>query len=104
MQVKSVRSMEDGAILMRVDDVMADYAPDALLRELARAFADRYLADHYQELVALIEPKAIATLAVAEAAAKIRETLEKKIPDKVLEVVRKETWQRGIFGGMTRIR
>jgi hypothetical protein len=32
--------------------------------------------------------------------------LHKKLPDKILEVVRteREVYQRGVFGGMTRIR
>ena len=37
----------------------------------------------------------------------IRETLEKKMPDKILQVVTKgdkEVWQRGLLGGIKRIR
>lgn len=93
---------------VEVESIMSRYAPDVILREIAQQVAEKWVAENYQKVAALISPEAVATLTAAEAAARIRETLEKKIPDKVLEVVRteKETevWQRGVFGGMSRIR
>ena len=76
-----------------------------IMYQIAKQVADKFLIDHYQEIAEKISQEAIATLSVAEAGAKIRETLEKKIPDKILEVVSEKTkiFQRGIFGGMTRI-
>ena len=76
----------------------------AILSEVARSIAERYVSEHYQEIVAKISQEAIASLVVAESAAVIAETLKEKIPDKVLEVVHREVYQRGVFGGMTRIR
>jgi RimJ/RimL family protein N-acetyltransferase len=76
------------------------------IEKVADAIAERFLADHLQEVLAYLDPQAVANLAVADAAGAIREMLAKKLPDKVLEVIRteREVYQRGVFGGMTRIR
>ena len=87
-------------------EVMLNHMPHLIYSEMAKLIAERYVADHFQEIVSLIDQKAIATLSVAESAAKIRETLEKKLPDKILEIekVRTEIYQKGILGGITRIK
>ena len=84
-------------------DPVLKTASSEILCRIVAAIAERYVAEHYQEIVALIDQQAIATLAVAEAGAKIRETLERKIPDKVLEVERTVLARRGLFGGIRRI-
>ncbi len=91
---------------VRMTDLLNHLTPEMILREIVRLVAEKYVAEHFQEIAALISQDAIATMAVAECGAKIRETLEKKIPDKVLHTVttEREVWQRGILGGMTRIR
>lgn len=82
---------------------------DVILRRafemVARDIADRFLADKAQEILACLDPQAVANLAVADSAASVREALHKKLPDKIVDVVRTESevWQRGIFGGMRRI-
>jgi hypothetical protein len=105
MKITECRSVNDNSVYMQFSDILDRHAPELILREIAHAVAERFVADHYQEIVAAMDMNAIATLSVAEAAAKIRETLEKKIPDKILEVqtTKKEVWQRGIFGGMSKI-
>lgn len=77
----------------------------AIYREIVRQIAERYVAEHYQDVVALIKPEAIATLVAAEAAAKIRESLEKNFPARVLEIERNNTviLQRGVLGGLKRV-
>ncbi len=52
--------------------------------------AKRYVEENYQEIVKNIDQKAIATLAVANAAATINKTLDEKIPNTILEIVRKK--------------
>lgn len=93
-------------VAAKFSDIASSHMPEVIFREAARLIAERYVAEHYQEIAALISQDALATLSVAEAAAKVRETLEKKIPDKIMEVTRTRTevYQRGILGGMTRIR
>lgn len=78
----------------------------AILREIAEKVAARFVAEHYVEIASHLDPQAIANLSIAEGAAKIQETLSKKLPDKIMEVVRTETqvFQRGIFGGITRLK
>lgn len=89
---------------IKIDDTMfISQMADVIMRDICHQIAERYVAENYQDIVKLISPDAIATLTAAEAAAKIRETLEKKIPDKVQEVVRTQVLQRGILGGLKRI-
>jgi len=101
-------SVEDNSVayLVKMTDILNAHGPEAIFREIARLVAEKYVAEHYQDVVKLISPEAIATLSAAEAAASIRETLEKKLPDKILTVTKtdREVWQRGILGGMTRVR
>jgi hypothetical protein len=72
-----------------------------------RLIAERWAAEHYADIAAKLDPQAVANLAVAAAGAKINETLNKKMPDVVHEVVRtqteREVWQRGVLGGLKRI-
>ena len=77
-----------------------------IIGRMAQLIAERYVADNYQEIIKHITPEVVATLTAAECAAKIRESLEKNIPSRVLEIekTRTEVWQRGIFGGMNRIK
>ena len=95
------------AVISKFDrmSLMNDQMVIAVMREIACKVADRYVAENFQEIIKNISPEAIANLTVAECGARIRETLEKKIPDKVLEIerTRTEVYQRGIFGGVKRV-
>ena len=62
-----------------------------IIGRIAQTIADRYVADNYQEIVKHITPEAVAALTAAEAAAKIRESLEKNIPARVLEIEKTRT-------------
>lgn len=101
------RMVEGGSLMaIRIDDgVFFRQASELIMRDICRQVAERYVAENYQDIIKLVSPEAIATLSAAEAAAKIRETLEKKIPDKIMEVerTRTEIYQRGILGGIKRI-
>ena len=74
-------------------------------KEVAKGIAEQFLAQHAQDILKHLDPQAVANLAIADAAGHIRETLEKKLPDKILEVVRTDTqvYQKGLFGGLKRI-
>lgn len=91
--------------VVRMTDILENVGPEAIFREITRLVAEKYVAEHYQDIAALISQDAIATLSVAEAAAKVRETLEKKIPERVLQITKtnREVWQRGLLGGMRRV-
>ena len=107
IDVVTTRAVDTGAYIVqaRVEDVMTAALPELLFREVVSRIAERYVADNYQQIAALISQDAIATLSVAEAAAKVRASLENEIPDRVREVerVKREVYQRGIFGGLKRI-
>lgn len=74
-----------------------------IMREICSAIAERFVAEHYEEIAAKIDPQAIANISVAEAGVKIREALEKDIPGRIAEKVTREVYQRGIFGGLKRV-
>lgn len=77
----------------------------AVMQKISTLVAERYVAENFKEIVEGISPEAIANLSIAESAAKIRETLEKKIPERVMtiEKTRREVWKRGLLGGMSRV-
>lgn len=74
-----------------------------IVREIARAIAERYVDEHYQEIVALIDQNALANLAVANSAKKVAEEIRGK-PTVIREdrLVR-EVYQCGVLGGYKRI-
>jgi len=76
-----------------------------VVEKLADAIADDYIEKHFAEIMGKISPEAIANMAIAEAGAKINETLNKKMPDKIIEIEKRttEVYQRGLFGGLKRI-
>lgn len=101
-------------------DVRVDYASDAfqfagtversrafaeaietlVIREVAAKVAERYIAEHYAEIASSLDPQAIANLSIAEGAAAIRETLAKKLPDRVDHHYRETIVPVPVRGGM----
>jgi hypothetical protein len=80
----------------------------AIFDKIADKLADQIILELGPEIMKRLDPQAIANLTIAAAAAKVNETLNKKMPDKILETVRTETqtriFQRGLFGGVREIR
>lgn len=88
-----------------MDDLDTWNFGEAVLRLAAEKLAEEWVKQHGAEVLALVRPETVATLVAAEAGAKIHETLQKKLPDKIVEVVRteREVWQRGPLGGLRRL-
>lgn len=86
-------------------ELMRDGLSEMILREVAHEIAMRIVEEKFQEIMAAIDPQAIANLTVANAAAKINDTLKKKIPDKIVEIhkTNREVYQRGLLGGVKRV-
>lgn len=72
---------------------------------VAYQIAQDILQNNYAEIIGKISPEAIANMAIAEAGAAINETLNKKLPDKIIEIHKTDTqvYQRGLLGGLNRI-
>jgi cell division ATPase FtsA len=72
---------------------------------VALQIANDILSNNYNEIMSKISPEAIANMAIAEAGAAVNDTLKKKLPDKILEIHKRDTevYQRSLFGGITRI-
>ncbi len=89
----------------RDQEIYLKLAMERAIEKVAQAVADKFLADHQQEILKFLDPQAIANLAVADGAAGIREAIHKKFPDKIVEIIRRDTevYQKGLFGGLTRI-
>lgn len=106
MEIKSYRSVVDNSVTVvaKFEESMNESMAYAVLKLAAEKIAEAWVSENYQAVVANIKPEAVATLICAESAAAINKTLKENIPSKVLEVVKKEVYQRGLFGGITRIR
>ena len=76
--------------------------PEAIFQEVVRQIATRYVEEHYQEIAAKLDQNAIANLAIAEASKKIAEEIQRQ--PNIVERTRTEVYQRGVFGGMRRVR
>jgi hypothetical protein len=77
---------------------------EEMVREMAKQMATEYVKDHFKEIMERISPEAIANVAIAEAGAEIHTTLQKKLPDRIDRIVETEVYQKGVFGGIKRIR
>lgn len=77
----------------------------AVIEFVAQQMAKDILENNYIEIMEKISPETIANMAVAEAGAKINETLNKKLPDKIIQIEKNTTqvYQRGLFGGIKRV-
>jgi hypothetical protein len=77
-----------------------------IIHRVGEQIAAEFLDKHGSEVMGRISADAVAQMAIAEAGAAVNHTLKQKLPDKILETVRteKEVYQRGIFGGLSRIR
>ena len=81
-----------------------------VVRMVADKVSDYIIQNNMSEILANIDIKAISNMAIAESGVKINETLNKKLPDKILEIEKisertnTEIYQRGLFGCMQRIR
>ena len=113
MEIQIIRNENQNSFSIIADvnkEVFLTKLPIAIfqevVREVGKRIADEVMSKKGKEIMKSISPEAIANMAIAEAGAAVNETLKKKLPDKILEVVRKETevWQRGFFGGMKRIK
>lgn len=81
---------------------------EMFIKSMSRAadlIAEKYVAENYAKIVAHIDQQAIATLAIANAGAEISKTLKQEAATqtKVVETVKRELYQRGVFGGLTKL-
>lgn len=83
--------------------VREEFFARTCLEYAAKMITEKWVADNYQDVAASINQKAVATMVMAEAGAKIRESLERNIPGRVERIVEKQVFQRGVLGGMKRL-
>src|ERR1051326_2959010 len=88
-------SRAGGRIMIRFDDFqlasLSKMMFESALREAARELGKRIADEMFQEIVANIDPKALANMSIAEAGAEIHALLQKKLPDRVDRIVERQT-------------
>lgn len=92
------------AIKIADSAIISDHAKMAIIDEIVRLTAKRYVEEHYTDLVAKLDQQAIANLAVADAGKKIAEEIRVKptvLHDKETKV---EVYERRLLGGTRRVR
>lgn len=88
-------------------DYMGKAIAEQVIHLIAEHVAAVYVEEHATEILAKINPEAVAAMAIAEAGAALNDTLKKQHADRVVRVpVPGETqvYQKGIFGGLRRLR
>lgn len=84
---------------------VSGHMSDVIYGKIAHLIAERFVDENYQEIIKHVDMQAVANMTVAAAGAKIHETLQKKLPDKIMEIHKTNTqvYQRGWLGGIKRI-
>lgn len=72
-------------------DMYGKHLESLILREIADRVADEIVKQHLPSIIASLDQQAIANMTIAAAGAKVNETLNKKMPDKILEINRETT-------------
>lgn len=77
-----------------------------VLRITADKISDELIKNHLPEILEKISVEALANMTIAQAGAEINRTLKEKIPDKIFNIETEKTvvYQRGIFGGLKRVK
>ena len=98
-------NMEDGSISLRIprEEFLLQKTEMMVLEKAAQSIADEFVKQNMPSILARIDQQAIANLAIADGANAIKDMLDKKLPDRVDTIVKKEVYQRGIFGGVRRV-
>ncbi len=105
MEIRSDATSENTIISVRPREFMTHELMMETISRIADGIAERFIKENYAEIAKALDPVALANLAMADAGAKINETLNKKMPDKIMEVTRTvhKTIERGFFGGISRV-
>lgn len=77
----------------------------SVFERAAHLIAEQYVAKFGPEIFAAMDQQAVATLAVANSGAEIAKELKKEAATqtRIVEQVRREVYQRGVFGGLRRL-
>lgn len=77
---------------------------DEVIKQMATELMKEYVRDHAQEIFEKVNQEAIATMVVAQAGNAIKDMLDKKLPDKIVRETETQIYQKGLLGGMKRIK
>jgi hypothetical protein len=111
VKMESLETTGEKLIMVRISNSeWIQLIPQALFAEVIKKasemIAEKVVSEQQNDILAKVSQDAIATLVVAESGNAIKDMLDKKLPDKIERVVEKqvEVYQRGILGGVTRIK
>ena len=110
MKIEPYRSVNESELVavLTVSDSDQAWLGRAIYERVVTICAEHiaavFLEQHQTDVLAQLDPQAIANLAVAASGGAIRDMLGKKLPD-VTHIVKApaEVYQRGIFGGLRKI-
>lgn len=90
-------------VVTTVTDMVDNATLHGIVQEIVRLTAERYVQENYPELISKLDQQAIANLVIAESGKKIAEEIRLTPPPPRVERETK-VYQRGILGGLTRIK
>lgn len=106
LEARMYRSAVDDKVTfaVSVEHVFLDLVARETAHLIAKAIAEKFVEEHYSEIAAKLSQDAIANLAIAEASKKIAEEIQLR-PNIIHEVEHHTAvYQRGLLGGLRRIR
>jgi hypothetical protein len=107
ISVTSMKSQTDDSTYVtakfRPDVLSSDYVVNGIVNRVCELIAERYVKENYPQLVAKLDQQAIANLVIAESGKKIAEEIRLAPPPPSV-VKDTQVYQRGIFGGLRRVR
>jgi len=74
----------NNTISVTLQDLTVNFFQEQFRLEVCRIAAEKYVKENYNEIIKGIDPVAISNMTIAQAGAKVNETLNKKMPDKVI--------------------
>jgi hypothetical protein len=106
VEVKMIPSATDDSTYLQAKipsvTMLSENAAAAIYAQICREIAERYVHEHYAQIAAKLDQNAIANLAIAEASKKIAEEIQRR--PNIVKQIETQVFQRGIFGGMRRMR
>ena len=106
MDIKTVR--EDLGRTLKVEARFQDHEiallGKAIYEHIVREVARQFVAENYTEIAKHIDVQAIAQLSIARGAVEVSNAIKETQPPRIVTEHHTEVYQRGLFGGVTRIK
>lgn len=104
LEVRMYRSPVDMKTTLAVSfhDRLTESLAETVFQRVVGLVAQRYVDENFATIAAKLDQNAIANLAIAEASKKIAEEIQRS--PNIIHEKDTQIYQRGVFGGMRRVR